>query len=185
MRRAPLALLGAMLALAGCGIVAVEGQPEPAEIPSGPLRAVGNDAVGPITAVGSGRTLGIGWRYAVYDTADGVCTQLEMSSVTSGGCGPAPLISEGSVFGGTGSGGGDPDGASAFPTPVHGIVGSQVAEVSIVTESGQRFPTTLMSLASAGHDAQAFVGFVPEGETAASVVASDAAGGALETFDLR
>jgi hypothetical protein len=184
MRLARLALLGAVIALAGCGIVAVEGQPDAAQIPGGPLTAVGGDAVGPITAVGSGRTLGIGWRYAVYDTADGVCTQLEMSTVTSGGCGPGPLLSDGSIFGGAGSGGSDPDAASAFPTPVHGIVGSRVAEVWIVTASGERFPTTLMSLASAGHDAQAFVGFVPAGQTAASVVATDAAGDELETFDL-
>jgi len=174
------------LALAGCGVMRVEGQPDPAEIPSGPLAALSDDAVGPVTEVGSGRTLGIGWRYAIYDTADGVCTQLELASVSSGSCGSLPLILEESVFGGVGSGGagGDPGAPLESPTPIDGIVSSRVAAVWIETASAGRIAATLMPLAGAGHDATAFVGFVPAGETATGVVATDADGELLETFDL-
>ncbi len=183
MRRARLALVVLGLALAGCGIVRVEGQPDPAEIPSGPLEAMSDDAVGPVTEVGSGRTLGIGWRYAIYETADGICTQLEMANFASGSCGSLPLLSEESVFGGVGTGG-DPGGTSDSPTPIDGIVSSQVAAVWIETASGARIAATLMPLAGAGHNAAAFVGFVPAGETATGVVATDADGELLETFDL-
>ncbi len=147
------------------------------------MQALSDDAVGPVTEVGSGRTLGIGWRYAIYDTADGICTQLELASLSSGTCGSLPLISEGSVFGGVGANGG-PGAASESPSPVDGIVSSQVAAVWIETASGGRIAATLMPLAGAGHDATAFVGFVPAGETATGVVATDAAGELVETFDL-
>ena len=170
------------LGLAGCGIAQVERQPDPAEIPNGPLQAIGGEAVGPITEVGSGRTLGIGWRYAVYDSGDGICTQLELASVSSGGCGSLPLIPAEGIFGGVSSGG--PGAPSEFPAPVDGIVSSRVAAVWIQTESGGRVATRLMPLAGAGHDAKAFIGFAPAGERAASLVAVDAGGEVLETFDL-
>jgi hypothetical protein len=177
--------LALLFGLVGCGgIASVEGQPDPAQIPSGALRVV--DADGPVTEVGSGRTLGIGWRYAIYESADGICTQLELANVTSAGCGTGPLISEGSVFGGVGgtTGLAGPGVAADTPTPVDGIVTSQVDAVWIVAESGARLPTTLMSLEGAGHDAQAFVGFVPAGERAARVVATDGDGEVLEAFEL-
>ena len=171
------------LGLAGCGIARVDGQPDPAEIPSGPLRAIAGEAAGPITEVGSGRTLGVGWRYAIYDSGDGICTQLELASVTSAGCGSLPLVPAESIFGGVGSNG-DGGAASEFPAPVDGIVNNRVAAVWLVTDSGGRVPTTLMPLAGAGHDAKAFVGFTPAGEAAVGVVAVGAAGQVLETFDL-
>ena len=66
MRRPALALAVLALGLTGCGgIVSVEGQPEAGQIPSGSLQAMGGDADGPVTEVGSGRTLGIGWRYSI------------------------------------------------------------------------------------------------------------------------
>ena len=183
MSRRTLAIPLLVLALGGCAIVQVGGQPDPAAIPTGPLHATGGDAVGPVTEVGRGRTLGIGWRYAVYDTADGLCTQLEVANMTSAGCSAGPLMPEGTVFGMVGSSG-DVGGASESPTPVDGIVSSQAAAVWIMTGSGARLATTLMPLAGAGHDAKAFVGFVPAGARAVGVVASDAAGEVLETYQL-
>jgi hypothetical protein len=134
------ALLGALAA--GCGIATMD-QRDPAEIPAGPLVA-GSDATGPIVELGRGRTLGIGWRYAIYPSADGWCTQLEMTSVSSSGCGDL-LPPEGIAFGSVGSGA-----LSEGPTPVEGIVSAEVAEVWLVTSSGQRIETTLMPLAKAG-----------------------------------
>ncbi len=181
-RRTP-AILLLVLALGGCAIVQVDGQPDPAAIPTGPLHATGGDAVGPVTEVGRGRTLGVGWRYAVYDTADGLCTQLELANLTSAGCSAGPLLPDDSAFGMVGSSG-DVGGASESPSPVDGIVSSEVAAVWIMTGSGARLATTLMPLAGAGHDAKAFVGFVPAGARAVGVVASDAAGEVLETYQL-
>ena len=54
----------------------------------------------------------------------------------------------------------------------------------IVTDSGARLPTTLMSLEVADHDAKAFVGFLPAGQIAARVVATDADGEVLGAFEL-
>jgi hypothetical protein len=174
-------LLVLAVALSACGVVRVEGQPDPAAIPDGPLEAVGAEATGPIVEIGSGRTLGVGWRYAMYESADGVCTQLELGSYTTAGCGPLPLVADGSVFGRAGSGGtGEPD----SPVPYDGIVSGDVAAVWLVTESGQRLGTTLMPLAEAGHDASAFIGFAPPGEVVTDAVAVDADGGVIETFDL-
>jgi hypothetical protein len=171
-----------VIGLVGCGLARVDGGPDPAEIPSGPMEAIGAEAIGPVTEVGSGRTLGIGWRYAIFESADGTCTQLELASVTSSGCGPLPLLAEGSVFGGISGGGGSDPGVG--PTPYDGVVSSDVAEVWLQTGSGGRIATTLMSLGEAGFDAKAFVGFAPEKQSVTGVVAVDAAGDVLETFDL-
>jgi hypothetical protein len=168
-------------ALAACGVVRVEGQPDSAAIPGGPLQAVGAEATGRIVEIGSGRTLGVGWRYAMYESADGICTQLELASYTTAGCGPLPLVAQESVFGRAGSGGtGEPD----SPVPYDGIVSRDVVDVWLVTESGQQLATTLMSLAEAGHDASAFVGFAPPGEAVTGAVAVDGEGQVIETFDL-
>jgi hypothetical protein len=168
-------LVGAFAA--GCGIATVE-QPDPAEIPEGPLEVTGPDATGPIVELGRGRTLGIGWRYAIYPSADGWCTQLELTSFSSSGCGDL-LPPEGSAFGSVGSGA-----PSDGPTPVEGIVRAAVAEVWLVASSGQRIETTLMPLTEAGLEGKAFVGFAPAASTPSSLVAIDDDGQEMETFDL-
>jgi hypothetical protein len=63
-------------------------------------------------------------------------------------------------------------------------VSPEVAEVWIETSTGERIETTLMSLADAGIDGKAFVGFGPENVPVISVTALDADGNVLETFDL-
>jgi hypothetical protein len=175
--RASLITLVVMVLIGGCAIVRVE-ELDPAEVPDGPLEDMGFEATGQITELGRGRTLGIGWRYAIFEIADGWCTQLEMASLSSTGCGDLPP-DEGTAFGSVGSGG-PSDGLS----PVEGLVSSNVSEVWITTSSGQRIETILMPLAEAGLDGKAFLGFAPPGVTPATLVAIGSDGEELETFDL-
>jgi hypothetical protein len=153
-------------------------EPDPAAIPAGPLDALGGEATGPVIEVGRGRTLGVGWRYSIYQSQEGWCTQLETATVTSSSCGPMTL-EDGAAFNGVGFGG-----ASDGPAPLEGMVSPEVAEVWIETSTGERIETTLMSLADAGIDGKAFVGFGPENVPVISVTALDADGNVLETFDL-
>ena len=163
-------------ALAGCALVR-EVDRDPAAIPAGPLEALGGEASGPIIELGSGRTFGVGWRYSIYESEGGWCTQLETTTVTSSSCGPlAPMDS---VFGGVGFGGTSDGG----PAPLEGIVSRGVAEVWIETSTGEQIETRLMSLAEAELDAKAFVGFAPEHVTVSSVLAVDADGQVLEVWD--
>lgn len=168
-------VIGAVVS--GCGLARVEDR-DPAGIPDGPLEAIGAEATGPVVELGRGRSLGTGWRYAIFESADGWCTQLEMASFTSTGCGdPGPQ--DGHVFAGIGSGG-SADGA----TPFEGVVGPEVAEVWLTTPSGQRIETKLMPLAEAGLEGSAFVGFAPPDAGVTAAVALDADGRELETYDL-
>lgn len=175
-------LLGASLLLASCSIVRVEGRPDPAEIPAGPLEALGPAAVGPVVELGSGRTAGVGWRSSAYESDAGTCTQLELAATTSTTCGDIGGWFRDGPIGSVGRGGPDPSGDLAMA--VEGVVTSEVVQVWIVTDTGRRIPTSLLSMAAAGHDAQAFVGFVPAGVTATSVVATDDGGKALGTSEL-
>jgi hypothetical protein len=177
-----LALLAVAFVLSACGIATVEDGSDPASIPDGPLEARGAEAIGPVTEIERGRSSGLGWRYSVYESADGTCTQLELASVTSAGCGPLEEVFGDGVIGAVSHSG--PAEEGDIPTPYDGLVSSQVAEVWLVTAAGQRIGTTLMSLADAGHDAQAFLGFAPAGANVTSVVATDASGAVLGTFDL-
>ena len=179
-RRLGRCLLVVMLlgALAGCGIATVEG-PDPAQIPSGPLPATGVEPTGEIVELGRGRALGVGWRYSIYPSADGWCTQLEMTSLTSSACGELPP-SDGSVFGGMGRNGAGSEG----PAPVEGLVSEEVAEVWLVPSDGQRIEAMLMPLDEAGLEGKAFLGFAPMDAAVRAVVAIDADGQELETRDL-
>ena len=173
---APRMLLAAVaLTLAGCSLVR-EVEPDPAAIPAASLEALGGEPTGPVVELGRGRTFGIGWRYSIYESDEGWCTQLETSNVSTAGCGQ--LTAEGGTFGSVGF-----SGASDGPAPVEGIVSAEVAEVWIETSTGERFETTLMSLAVAGLDDKAFVGFGPENVPITRVVAVDAAGEVIEVRD--
>ena len=161
--------------LAGCALVR-EVDRDPAAIPAGPLEALGGEATGPVIELGSGRTFGVGWRYSIYESEEGWCTQLETVTVTSSSCGPLAPVD--SVFGGVGFGG-----TSDGPAPLEGIVSPEVAEVWIETSTGEQIETRLMSLAEAELDGNAFVGFAPENVTVRSVAAVDADGQVLEVWD--
>jgi len=178
-----LTLLVASLLLAACGLATVDDGADPADIPDGPLEAMGPAAIGQVTELGRGRTTGIGWRYSTYESTDGTCTQLELAGTGGTSCGPIDEAFGDGVIGGVGRIGGGPREAGDTATAVDGLVTAGVAAVWIVTETGERIPTNLMSMAPAGHDAQAFVGFVPGGATISAVVATDGDGKVIGTFE--
>ena len=166
----------------GCGLttIATAEAPDPEAIPSGPPSPAGDEATGPVVEVGSGRVSGIGWRYVVYESAGGVCTQFETIELTSTGCGSL-LPEEGRAFGAVGSLESQPGGIR----PIEGIVTSEIFTVWLVDESSTgRVPAILMPLEPAGLDAQAFVGFAPEGMTVTHLLALRMNGEILETYEL-
>jgi len=163
--------------LAGCTIATVE-TPDPAAIPTGSLEARGPEATGPVVEVGSDTTLGYGWRYAVYPSDDGWCTQLETGIATTTGCGEI-LPEEGEAFGSVGVGDPLPGGE----TIVEGIASTETATVWLIADAG-RSPAVIMSLAEAGLDGQAFVGFLPPDVAITHVMAVAFNGEVLETYEL-
>lgn len=180
LRAGLLALL--LTAAAGCGVttIATDEAPDPQVIPSGPPSPAGDEATGPVVEVGSGRVSDIGWRYVVYESASGVCTQFETVAMTSTGCGSL-LPEEGRAFGGVGQLESQPGGIR----PIEGIVTSEIFTVWLIDEgSGARLPAILMPLEEAGLEGQAFVGFAPEGMTVTHLQALRMNGEILETYEL-
>lgn len=166
-----------MLAITACTPTVVV-TPDPAAIPSGEPAAQGAEPTGPITALGSGQALGLGWRYLVYESVDGLCTELQMVELTSTACGD-PLPPEGEAIGGV-SVGNLPNGV----TSVDGIVSEEIFTVWIIDERVGRIPATLMPLDEAGLEAQAFVGFMPSDATPTHVQALARSGEVLGTYEL-
>jgi hypothetical protein len=171
------AILVLLVGLAGCSVASVE-TPDPAAIPTASLEAHGPAATGPIVELGSDVTLEHGWRYGVYPSDEGWCTQLETGPATTTGCGEI-LPEEGRAFGSVGSN----DPAADGVTIVEGITTAETATVWLVVEGG-RVPATLMSLEPAGLEGQGFVGFAPPGITVTHVMAVAFNGEVLETYEL-
>ena len=165
------------MALSACAITSVD-RLDTGAIPTGPIQPLGEEATGEIVRLGQGRTLGIGWRYAIYESALGWCSQLEMAGVASTGCG-GPVPAQGATFGSVSHGG-----AAGAPSSVDGVVAPGVAEVWITSSDGERFPSVLMPLAQAGLAGNAFLAFLPAGAIAASVEALDAEGEIVDVYDL-
>jgi hypothetical protein len=176
MMRAFLAVLGGLL-LSGCWIASVD-QPDPAAIPTGPPTAMGPPAQGPVIVVGTGRSEGFGWRYSLYESTRGTCTQLELVDFASTGGGDLPPT-DGGAFGSVGT-----SEAGTSARYVEGIVGSDVADLFVEMANGERQLVALMSLEPAGYEEQAFVAFMPQGATPDHLVAEDADGMPLGTFDI-
>jgi hypothetical protein len=170
--------LAAVLLLTGCSVASVE-TPDPAAVPSGSIGAHAAPATGPIVEVGSDSTLGIGWRFSVYPSADGWCTQLETGIVTRAGCGEI-LPEEGSAFGSVGTG----DPLDGGVTVTEGIASAETVTVWLIAEDGRRSPATMLSLEEAELDAQAFVGFAPADVVVTHVMAVAFNGEVLETYEL-
>jgi hypothetical protein len=166
----------ATLILGACAVTPVE-TPDPAAVPSGSLEPMGADATGPVVELGSAVALGWGWRYSIYPTEDGWCTQLEMGGGASAGCGE--VLPEGdSVFGGVGIGE-----MSGIQT-VEGVVTPETATVWVIDENNARAPATLMSLEPAGLEERAFVGFAPPDVVVTHLMAVAANGDVLDTIEL-
>lgn len=168
----------ALLAVvSACDVAQVE-SPDPANILSGDPVVEG--ATGPVTILGSGQALDLGWRYLIYESADGWCTQLEMVEVVNTGCGPDLLPPEGEHLAAAGT----LDPLEAGITPVHGVVSNEIATVWIIDEERGRLAATLMPLEEAGLEGQAFVGFLPPDVTPTHIQALAMSGEVLQTYEL-
>ena len=173
------AVLAVAVLVGGCALTR-ESSVDPAQIPDGPLQAIGGSdkPTGPLAEVGRGRSLGYGWRYVAYRTAVGMCVQLEMASVTGSSCGDLSGA-EATGFGGVGH-----NTSSGVPVTVDGTVGDGVAEVWLELAGGERIPATVMSLEPAGLPGSAFVGFAPEGSAVSAIVSVGADGDQLDRMEL-
>jgi hypothetical protein len=165
--------------LSACTTVTRVEDPDPAAIPSGEPVAQAAEATGPITVVGTGQTAELGWRYVIYESADGWCTQFEMVALTAAGCGDV-LPAEGEHIGSVGVGQPLENGA----TPVDGIVSEEIFTVWIIDQQVGRVPAMLMPLDEAGLEGQAFVGFLPADATPTHVQALARSGEVLQTYEV-
>jgi hypothetical protein len=159
-------LAGLGLLLAGCGLAGL-GQPAIDEaVPGMP------EPIGPIVEVGDGDANGVGWRYSVYESRDGTCTRLEFDDGIRGeSCGPGlGLLAGDRSMGVSGVGTG-----TGQATHVDGFASDEVAAVWLETDAG-RVRATLMPLAAAGLEGQAFLAVVPPGQRVGDAVALDAVG---------
>jgi hypothetical protein len=173
----PLVAALGLLLMTGCWATSI-GSPDIGAIPTGPPPEGGPQAQGPITVVGTGRSEGIGWRYSTYEAADGMCVQLEITNLASTSCGDLLPI-EGSAFGSVGA-----NDLATTARNVEGIVSSEVAQLYLELTDGQRLPIQLLSLEAAGYDDQAFVYFLPDAARPSQLVAEDAGGEPLGTFEI-
>jgi hypothetical protein len=152
--------------LSACGFLLP--QPGPGELP---------EPIGPVVEIGRGESLGIQWRYSVYDSDMGFCTRIETDGGAGGsGCGGAAPGSDPAggaiqlISFGTGTG---------SPSSIEGYASDEVAEVWIEVEGGARVAATLMPLAPAGLDGQLWLAYVPEGLELEEAVAIGADGEVL------
>ena len=169
-----------LILVAACTTVTRVDDPDPAAIPSGEPVAIGAEATGPVTELDSGRAFDLGWRYVIYESAEGWCTELQMVEVTSTGCGPDPLPPEGEHIGSVSVGQPLENG----PTPVDGIVSEEIFTVWIIDQQVGRVPALLMPLEAAGLEGQAFVGFMPPDGTPTHIQALARSGEVLQTYEV-
>ena len=118
-----------LVALAACTVTRVE-ETDPAAVPSGEPVAQGGEPTGPVTLLGSGGPSELGWRYIIYESADGWCTELQMAERTSTSCGPDLLPADGDSIGSAGA----LDPLESGITPVEGVVTNDIVTVWIVDE---------------------------------------------------
>lgn len=133
------------------------------------------EAVGPVIEIGRGESLGVAWRYSVYESTMGVCVRLELAAGGEGvSCGGGLGVDQarGAIsLMGVGSG-------TGTPSQVEGFATDEVAAVWIETNGG-RVPATLMSLGPAGLDGQIFLALIPGDRMMEAAVAIDAEGNEL------
>lgn len=154
--------------------------PDPEDIPSGEPVAIGTEATGPVTELDRGRTFDLGWRYVIYESAEGWCTELQMVEVTSTGCGPDPLPPEGEHIGSVSVGQPLENGA----TPVYGIVSEEIHTVWIIDQQVGRIPAIPLPLDETGLEGQAFVGFMDPDGTPTHIQALARSGEVLQTYEV-
>jgi hypothetical protein len=168
-----------LVALAACTMTRVQ-ETSPAASPSDEAVALGGEATGPVTLLGSGGASELGWRYVIYESADGWCTELQMAERTSTSCGPDLEPAEGDVIGSVGA----LEPLESGITPVEGVVTDDIVTVWIVDEVRGRVRAPLMPLDDAGLEGQAFLGFTPPGWTPTHIQALAMSGEILQTYEL-
>ena len=168
-----------LVALAACTVTRVE-ETDPAAVPSGEPVALGGEPTGPVTLLGSGGPSELGWRYIIYESADGWCTELQMAERTSTSCGPDLLPANGDSIGSAGA----LDPLESGITPVEGVVTNDIVTVWIVDEERGRVRAPLMPLDDAGLEGQAFLGFTPPDWTPTHILALAMSGEILQTYEL-
>ena len=170
-----------LVVVAGCTTTSVVEEPDPAAVLSGEPVAIGAEPTGPVTALGSGEVLDLGWRYVIYESAEGWCTELQMVEVTSTSCGPDLLPPEGEHIGSVGA----LESLGNGLTPVAGIVSDEIHTVSVLDEADvRRLPGVLMPLDEAGLDGQAFLAFMPADMTPTHVQVLVQNGEIVQTYEL-
>jgi hypothetical protein len=174
--------IGVLIVLTGC--VFADGSSH-VPIPSGDHAPLIPDiAIGDPIELGQGTSFGRGWRYFAFDSDDGLCVQLDVGTVASGGtvssmnCGPGFAAAD-SVFLQLNYGA-SLNGAVA----ADGLVRGDVEAVSLRGERGSETAGILMELRAAGEDAKAFVGFLDLGDRIVSITAFDEHGQPLETYHI-
>jgi hypothetical protein len=168
-----------LVVLVACTVAQGE-TPDPAAIASGDPVAKGGEPTGPVTELGSGEAFDLAWRYVIYESDDGWCTELQMTEVISTGCGPDLLPAEGEHIGSAGALPPLENGA----TPVEGVVTNDIVTVMIIDEERGRLPATLMPLDEAGLEGKAFLGFMPADGTPTHIQAVALSGEILQTYEL-
>lgn len=132
----PVSLLLAV-GLAGCGFFGPEVRPID---PVGELP----EPIGPVVEIGRGESLGVTWRYLVFESAMGFCTEIELAggpgSASCGGDAPGPEPA-GSALGLMSVGS-----ATGSPTAIEGFATDEVEDVSIELQDGGRVQASLMPL---------------------------------------
>ena len=168
-----------LVVVSACTVAEVE-TPDPAAVPSGEPVAMGADPTGPVTELGSGTMLDVGWRYVIYESAEGWCTELQLVEVTTTGCGPTIVPEEGAHFGSVSA----DEPLESGVTPVYGIVSGEIFTVWVIDEVAGRIPATLLPLDEAGLEGQGFMVLMPAGATPTHLQALARSGEVLETYEL-
>lgn len=156
----------ASLLLVGCGLLPIV---EPIGEQQPPIEGM-PERIGQEIELGRGKTLGGDWRYSVYRSDAGWCTQVEHRPGGGGSACGDHLFPPG-ILSLTGAGSG-----TGIPDYLEGTASDEVATVWVEGGAGERVPTSLMSLAPAGLDGQIFIAWLPVGGDWESLVALDADG---------
>lgn len=143
----------------------------------GPPETIGADATGPLQVVAQGQHQGMAWRYSVYPSNDGWCTQLETGSGASVGCGADPPGDDAAIS----MIGWGMDGAL---TTLDAVVVPEAAQVVVRSADGRSIQADLFPVALDGADFQVALVFTQQAELE-SITVLDADGEVLERQDLR
>jgi hypothetical protein len=145
--------------------------------------ATGMTAVGPVVEVARGEAEDRAFMFTVYraEPPQDACIEFEWASAFGGVCGSMP--GEGPT-GGEFGGGATGNASAGVAHEVFGLVASNVAEVWIETDTGERARAQLVPLASAEIDADLFFAFLPSGTEASAWVALDAAGVEIDRLEV-